>query len=139
MCACPPEGTEARFHRCQLPRPGARGLRDEVDLTVVRDNVCMLIECKGLLSDSVQIRNRLGENDFDKLARLKAEWSPLELFLILQRAYGRAPSFTRVETVIAVGSVDITLPAPSSAILVVRGSQTEFISGPPDLGPLLTQ
>jgi Holliday junction resolvase len=115
LCACPPSGTDARFPRCNLPRParGAaiKGRRDEVDITACLGNVLLIIECKESLSASRANLNALGENDIQKLRRLTRTFSPSEFHSLLCRGHGlRLFPFTTIVTGLAVADIDEQIP-----------------------------
>lgn len=155
ICASPPGGTDLRFARCHLPRAGDRGARDEVDITVIRDGLCLLIECKASVRASIQVRNEAGESDVEKLERLRLSWPPSSLRHILERVHGSGtPEIMEVRTAIAVavedmswrGLIDTVFVADARGVrghsvdlqMVARlqhgGSSDSSVVGPPGSG-----
>lgn len=105
VCACPPVGTDLRFQKCNLARPGsARGVRDEIDITAVKDGVCLLVECKGTLNDSTGRVNREGETDVEKLRRIVDLFPPGVLAAALEQAHGWLGVISEVRTAVAFES-----------------------------------
>jgi hypothetical protein len=118
VCASPPSGTDARYPNCHLPRPGGdRGRRDEVDITAVRDGLCLLIECKGTLADSITVRNALGETDVEKLRRLSTTYTAGRLRAMLRQVHGSCPRIDEVQGAVAVGLVNGPIPAGLNLLL----------------------
>jgi len=117
VCACPPAGTDLRFQKCNLSRPGApRGVRDEVDITAVRHGLCLLIECKGSVADTLERVNREGETDVEKLQRIASTFTCGQLEAILRQAHGdQVPPFEEVSTAVAFAS-HLALPVPGVGI-----------------------
>lgn len=123
VCACPPSGIDYRFQKCNLPRPGGlRGVRDEVDITAVKDGCCLLIECKGSLNDSTSRVNRDGDSDVQKLQRISASYPAPALAVALRQAHGYGHAFTSAQTAVAFGSpVQDPLLGVDATIAVVDG------------------
>lgn len=115
LCACPPEGTDNRFRKCVLPRRmiggPLKGPRDEIDVIVLKGSVLRLIECKATLSDALQRRNALGENDVEKLRRVVRDHGSSGLATLLSRGLGTAlPHIDAVEIALAVARADARPP-----------------------------
>lgn len=116
-----------RYRRCVLPRfdplRTERGLRDEVDVIAARENVILVIECKPLMSDSLQVLNHLGESDYDKLKRLAATHTPARLSALLRQATGSRylPAVPSVELALAVSDIDVAAPDDIAVFVVDDG------------------
>lgn len=102
VCACPPVGTDLRFQKCNLPRAGgARGTRDEIDITAYKAGICLLIECKNSWASSIGRPNRDGETDAAKLGRISTAFTPSSLSTALMQAHGFAQTVTSIVTGLA--------------------------------------
>lgn len=115
ICGSPPSGTNARFHKCLIPRRDLNGMergpRDEVDLIAYKQEVIVIIECKPKLSDSFSKRNILSETDYEKLNRIIRTFKTAELVSIIRRVTGLSiPDCTDITVALSVGIVDINLP-----------------------------
>ena len=115
ICASPPAGTDNRYSKCLLPRRvlgrSEKGPRDEVDLTAHDKRLIVLIECKSLLSQSLQQRNALSESDYQKLKRISNSFSPSQLTNLLRRGTGvRIPEDLGIALGLAVGRIDASIP-----------------------------
>jgi hypothetical protein len=128
ICASPPEGTDNRFRKCIFPRrdlQGAeKGARDEVDLIAFRPGALVLFECKPTLTDSLARENRLGENDYMKLRRIRGAIPSASIVGLLNRAYSLAiPLATEIAIGLAVEIIDAPLP-PDASVFELNAKTT---------------
>jgi hypothetical protein len=80
----------------------------------------MLIECKSLMSESLQSLNNLGESDYVKLKRLIEAHPPLRLSALLRQGTGspHVPLVPEVELALAVSEFDVAKPDDIGAFLI---------------------
>ena len=105
--------------RCIIPHKGVlRGRRDEVDITCLRGDLLLLIECKDRVSGCLR-PNRHGESDIEKLARIRVSWGYSGLRDMLKRNYFEPfPDGGRVALGIAACVLDGVVPTEYSVLLV---------------------
>jgi hypothetical protein len=129
VCACPPVGTDLRFQKCNLARPGAaRGVRDEIDITAIKAGVCLLVECKGTLTDSMSRVNRDGETDVDKLQRVVEMFPPTILATALAQAHGWQGQIDEVRTAVAYESTVLTAVGGVDAAISVHAGVVAWLT-----------
>ncbi len=119
VCASPPGGTDPRFRKCLFPRReiggSDKGPRDEVDVTALKGNLLVLIECKPKLSQSLRSLNTLMESDYWKLKRIAQTFPAETLRELLVRSIGLAiPVPVTIALALAVGEMDDEHPSDIS-------------------------
>jgi hypothetical protein len=124
ICASPPGGTDRRFKKCLLPRRGIheKGPRDELDVTALKGDAILILECKPSLSDSLNKRNALGESDKEKLERITESFPPMLLKTTLEQGHSlKLPDVNQVIPGLCVGKLNASVPADMLVLEMADG------------------